>query len=152
MRLRPLLFEEAHYRLYRRYQVARHVGGGMDQDDRDQYRSFLLQSRVDSALMEFVLDGEVLMVSLVDRLMDGLSAVYTFFDPDLQHRGLGVFSVLSQVSLARDMGLPYLYLGYWIADCRKMAYKNGYQPMEALLEGRWQALPADARAERKHDG
>lgn len=137
MRLRPLLFEEAHYRLYRRYQIARHAGGGMDQDDREQYRSFLLQSRVDSALAEFSLDGEVIMVALVDRLLDGLSAVYTFFEPDLSDRGLGVLGVLHQIRLAREIGLPYLYLGYWIEDCRKMAYKQDYQPLEALVDGRW---------------
>jgi arginyl-tRNA--protein-N-Asp/Glu arginylyltransferase len=142
LRLRPLLFEEAHYRLYRRYQVARHAGGGMDQDDREQYRSFLLQSRVDSALMEFSLAGKVIMVSLVDRLMEGLSAVYTFFEPDLEKRSLGVYGVLSQIDLAQEMGLPYLYLGYWISDCRKMAYKQAYRPIQALLDGRWQPLSA----------
>lgn len=143
MRLRPLVFEESHYRLYRRYQQARHSGGGMDQDDREQYRGFLLQSRVDSALAEFTLGGEVVMVALVDRLLDGLSAVYTFFEPDLAGRGLGVHGVLSQIRLARDMGLPYLYLGYWIEDCRKMAYKRAYRPLEALRDGRWVALTSE---------
>jgi arginine-tRNA-protein transferase len=140
MRLRPLLFEEAHYRLYRRYQIARHAGGGMDQDDREQYRGFLLQSRVDSALAEFTLDGEVIMVSLVDRLLDGLSAVYTFFEPDLRERGLGVLGVLNQIRLTREIGLPYLYLGYWIEDCGKMAYKHDYQPLEAFVDGRWRPM------------
>lgn len=144
MQLKPLAFDEAHYRLYRRYQAARHAGGGMDQDDREQYRSFLLQSRIDSALAEFTLDGEVVMVALVDRLLDGLSAVYTFFDPDLEKRGLGVYGVLTQIRLTREMGLPYLYLGYWIADCRKMAYKRAYRPLEALRERRWQVLADDA--------
>jgi arginine-tRNA-protein transferase len=141
MRLRPLVFEETHYRLYRRYQQARHAGGGMDQDDREQYQSFLLQSRVDSALAEFSLDGEVIMVSLVDRLLDGLSAVYTFFDPDRSGRSLGVYGVLSQIRLAQEMELPYLYLGYWIEGCRKMVYKQAYQPLEGLSDGRW--LPLD---------
>ena len=140
LRLRPLVFDEGHFRLYRRYQNARHAGGGMDQDDREQYRSFLLQSRVDSALAEFSLDGEVIMVALVDRLLDGLSAVYTFFDPDLSARSLGVLGVLAQIELARDMNLPYLYLGYWIQDCRKMAYKQGYRPLEGYAEGRWLPL------------
>ncbi|MEW5770120.1 MAG: arginyltransferase [Pseudomonadota bacterium] len=144
VRLLPPQFEEQHYRLYRRYQAARHRGGGMDQDDREQYRGFLLQSRVDSALAEFTLDGEVVMVALIDRLLDGLSAVYTFFEPDLPERSLGVFGVLSQVRMAREMGLPYVYLGYWIADCRKMAYKTAYQPLEALRDGRWGPLPKDA--------
>jgi arginyl-tRNA--protein-N-Asp/Glu arginylyltransferase len=140
MALKPLAFDEAHYRLYRRYQAARHAGGGMDHDDREQYRSFLLQSRIDSALAEFTLDGEVVMVALVDKLLDGLSAVYTFFAPDLEKRSLGVHGVLTQIRLAREMGLPYLYLGYWIADCRKMAYKQAYRPLEALREGRWAPL------------
>ena len=151
MRLKPLVFDEAHYRLYRRYQAARHAGGGMDQDDREQFRSFLLQSRVDSALAEFTLDGEVVMVSLVDRLMDGLSAVYTFYEPELAKRGLGTYGVLTQLRLAREMGLPYLYLGYWIADSDKMAYKRAYQPIEGLCDGHWKRLgespkgPGDGR-------
>lgn len=140
MRLLPLVFEEAHYRLYRRYQTARHAGGGMDQDDREQFRSFLLQSRVDSVLAEFSLEGEVVMVALVDKLIDGLSAVYTFFDPDLDKRSLGTFGVLSQIGLAREIGLPYVYLGYWIEECSKMAYKRGYRPLEGLVGGRWQRL------------
>jgi arginine-tRNA-protein transferase len=140
LQLRPLVFDEVHYRLYRRYQASRHAGGGMDSDDYEQYRSFLLASRVDSALAEFSLAGEVVMVSLVDRLLDGLSAVYTFFEPDLPRRSLGVFGVLSQIHLASRMGLPYLYLGYWIRQSPKMAYKSGYRPLEAFQAGRWQAL------------
>lgn len=140
LELKPLVFEETHYRLYRRYQAARHAGGGMDQDDREQFRAFLLSSRVDSALMEFSLDGEVVMVALTDRLRDGLSAVYTFYEPDLGKRGLGTHGVLSQIRLTRDMGLPYLYLGYWIGACPKMAYKHHFQPLEALRVGVWQPL------------
>jgi arginine-tRNA-protein transferase len=142
MQIKPLVFDESHYRLYRRYQTARHAGGGMDQDDREQFRSFLLQSRVDSALAEFSLGGEVVMVSLMDRLMDGLSAVYTFYEPSLSKRGLGCFGVLTQLRLAREMSLPYLYLGYWISASDKMAYKRGYQPLEALSEGHWRSLEA----------
>ena len=140
LRLLPLAFDESHYRLYRRYQAARHAGGGMDQDDREQFRGFLLQSRVDSVLAEFSLDGEVVMVALIDKLIDGLSAVYTFFDPVLEKRSLGTFGVLTQINLAREIGLPYLYLGYWIEACGKMAYKRHYQPLEGLLDGRWQRL------------
>ncbi len=140
LRLLPLAFDETHYRLYRRYQRARHAGGGMDQDDREQFRSFLLQSRVDSVLAEFSLDGEVVMVALIDKLVDGLSAVYTFFDPDLHRRSLGVFGVLTQIRLAREIGLPYIYLGYWIGESEKMAYKRDYQPLEGLIHGRWQKI------------
>lgn len=135
--LRPLDFSEQHYALYRRYQSARHKGGGMDLDDREQYRAFLLSSGVDSSLAEFRVDGQVVMVSLFDRLLDGLSAVYAFFDPDLVPRSLGVYNVLTLVDLARDMGLPYVYLGYWIKDSAKMAYKSDYQPLEIFRYGIW---------------
>lgn len=140
LRLLPLAFDEVHYRLYQRYQSARHAGGGMDQDDREQYCGFLLQGRVDSVLAEFSLNGAVVMVALVDKLIDGLSAVYTFFDPDMDKRSLGAFGVLTQIRLAREIGLPYVYLGYWIEDCKKMAYKRGYHPLEGLVDGRWQKL------------
>jgi arginine-tRNA-protein transferase len=134
---RPLAFNEEHYALYRRYQAARHAGGGMDKDDREQYRAFMLTSQVDSALAEFSVNGQVVMVSLIDRLLDGLSAVYTFYDPDLSKRGLGVYNVLTQIGLARGLGLPYLYLGYWIKNSPKMAYKAEYQPLEVLRDGIW---------------
>lgn len=140
LRLRPLAFDEAHYQLYQRYQAARHAGGGMDQDDRAQFCSFLLQSRVDSVLAEFSLAGEVVMVALIDKLIDGLSAVYTFFDPELEKRSLGSFGVLTQIRLAQEIGLPYVYLGYWIGACNKMAYKRNYRPLEGFVDGRWQAL------------
>jgi arginine-tRNA-protein transferase len=140
MQLRPLVYDETHYRLYRRYQYSRHAGGGMDSDDHEQYRSFLLASRVDGALMEFSLGAEVVMVALVDRLLDGLSAVYTFFEPTLPKRSLGVYGVLGQIELARRMGLPYLYLGYWIQESPKMAYKSGYRPLEAFQRGSWHPL------------
>lgn len=144
LELKPLSFEEEHYRLYRRYLQSRHPGGGMDQDDREQYRSFLLKSQVDSVLAEFRLNGEVVMVCLADRLLDGLSAVYTFFEPDLEKRSLGVYGVLAQIGLVRKLGLSYLYLGYWIEASRKMAYKTQYRPVEALIEGNWQRLPETA--------
>ena len=80
------------------------------------------------------------MVALVDRLMDGLSAVYTFYEPELSRRGLGSFGVLTQIRLAREMGLPYLYLGYWIPESGKMAYKRVFQPLEALVDGQWRRL------------
>jgi len=80
------------------------------------------------------------MVALVDKLLDGLSAVYTFFDPDLQKRSLGAFGILTLIRLAREIGLPYVYLGYWIEACNKMVYKRAYRPLEGLVDGRWQRL------------
>ena len=77
---------------------------------------------------------------VVDELDDGLSAVYTFFDPDVPERSLGVFSILAQIALCRELELPHLYLGYWIRDSEKMRYKIDYRPIELFVSGRWVAL------------
>lgn len=138
----PLDFKDEHYALYRDYLASRHAGGGMDRDSSEQYTQFLLSSNVDSVMVEFR-DGETLvMVSVLDQIEDGLSAVYTFFDPSREQDSLGVYGVLWQIELAKRLELPYLYLGYWIAESRKMAYKKQYPPLEGLVEGRWQALDA----------
>ena len=137
-----LRFRADHYALYLRYQAARHAGGGMDQDSRDQYSHFLLQSRVNTRLMEFRDQGRLVMVSIVDELSDGLSSVYTFFDPDSVDASYGTFNILWQIEQCRLLGLAYLYLGYWIRDSRKMSYKAGFKPIEGFTEGRW--LPLEA--------
>ncbi len=139
---RPLSFREEHYALYQRYQTARHSGGGMDQDNRNQYSQFLLQTHVDSRLIEFR-EGEkgpLRMVSIIDLLPDGLSSVYTFYDPDLPGASLGTFGILWQVAQCVHLGLPYLYLGYWIKHSPKMAYKANFQPLEGLVQGKWSLL------------
>lgn len=133
----PLAFVEEHFDLYRRYQQARHDGGGMSEDDPVQYAEFILKSRVESLLVEFREQGVLKMVSLIDRLADGLSAVYTFFEPDDRAASYGVYNVLWQIRLARQLGLPYLYLGYWISESPKMSYKTRYQPLERLDNGLW---------------
>jgi arginine-tRNA-protein transferase len=134
---KTLEFKAEHYELYRRYQKMRHAGGGMDQDDSEQYAQFLLSSQVNSSLLEFREAEKLIMVSLVDQVQDGLSAVYTFFDPDLEKRGLGTYAVLWQIEHARMLGLPYVYLGYWIAESRKMAYKSNFRPLEGLRGDQW---------------
>lgn len=138
----PLRFVEAHYALYNRYQQARHPGGGMDEDNHEQYAQFLLQSHVDTRLIEFSEDGQMRMVSVIDVLDDGLSSVYTFYEPDLGRASLGTYNILWQAAQCITLGLPYLYLGYWIAESRKMAYKAAFHPLEGLIGGHWQALPA----------
>ncbi|MDP2827884.1 MAG: arginyltransferase [Sulfuricellaceae bacterium] len=144
--LRERIFEAEHYALYRRYQASRHAGGGMDLDNEDQYRQFLLLSGVKTMMIEFREGENLRMVSMIDGVENGLSSVYTFYDPDLPQNSLGTYNILWQVQLCRKLGLPYLYLGYWIAKSRKMAYKINFQPLECLVGESWQIFNQDEQA------
>jgi arginine-tRNA-protein transferase len=138
--LHTLEDREEYFQLYLRYQSTRHRDGGMDSDDPEQYRSFLLESQVDSMLVEFREAGILRMVSIIDVLADGLSSVYTFYEPGIAGSSFGTFNVLWQIELCRKLQLPFLYLGYWIKQSPKMAYKTNFQPMQGLINGTWQSI------------
>lgn len=138
-------FSEEQFQLYRKYQSSRHTDGSMDHDDCNAYEDFLVKSPVDTRFFEFRTSNcpdknQLLALAVTDVVDDGFSAVYTFFDPGETRRGLGVYAILWQIQQAAAMGLEYLYLGYWIKDCRKMSYKQEYQPLEAWRDGVWRPL------------
>ncbi|MDE0951286.1 MAG: arginyltransferase [Halioglobus sp.] len=129
------------YDLYHRYICLRHADGDMYPPDREQYEAFLNSVWGCTSYFRFYNNqAKLVAVAVVDRLEDGLSAIYTFFDPEEDRRSLGTYAILWQAEQARQMGLNYLYLGYWIRDCQKMAYKSDYRPLQVYRNSRWATL------------
>lgn len=141
----PAAFDPGHFALYLRYLASRHPDGGMADDTSvESYRRFLVDPwGGQTHFLELWLGERLAAVAVTDRLVHGLSAVYTFFDPALEGRGPGTLAVLAQIQLARRLGLPYLYLGYWIGACRKMAYKDRFRPIECWDGSVWRRLGQD---------
>ncbi|SCY84706.1 arginyltransferase [Microvirga guangxiensis] len=136
------------YALFRRYVDARHADGGMADMSVLDYSMMVEDSHVDTQLIEYRRrgidsgitgrgEGDLIAVSLVDQMSDGLSMVYSFFDPDHQARSLGTYMILDHIRRAKAMGLPYLYLGYWVEGSKKMGYKARFTPQERLGAHGW---------------
>ncbi|MGQ0586385.1 MAG: arginyltransferase [Gammaproteobacteria bacterium] len=131
--------DEEQYQLYRRYLLARHPIGGMDPDDREAFHAFLSSAWGNTEIVA-ARDGSgrLLAGGVVDRVPRALSAVYTWFDPDEEPRGLGTWMILAEIERARAMALPHLYLGYWVAGSPTMDYKRRYRPIEVLGAAGWE--------------
>ena len=129
------------FTLFQRYQKNRHADGDMAAMGYYDYRAMIEDTPISTGLLEFR-DGRdrLLGACLTDWLADGLSAVYSFFDTDEDKRSLGTFAVLWLIGRARSLGLPYVYLGYWVPESRKMAYKARFKPSEILISGAWHRL------------
>jgi arginine-tRNA-protein transferase len=132
--------DDAAFELYQNYIESRHSDGDMYPPEREQYESFLSNAWDCTRYYRFYDGGSLIALAVVDELVDGLSAIYTFFDPALDRRSLGGFAILWQIEKAREMGLDYLYLGYWVRNCQKMAYKSDYRPLELYVNNRWTTL------------
>ena len=135
-------YSEEYFALYRRYLQARHPDGGMDDARPEDFARFLYTAWSPTRFVEFRSGGRLLAVAVTDFCADGLSAVYTFFEPDEHARGLGTFAILSQIRLAAERALPYVYLGFWIARHPKMNYKARFRPLEVLHGNAWTELKA----------
>lgn len=133
-------FSEEYYALYASYIEQRHADGDMYPPSREQFNTFLVRDLNFSRFYEFRLAGRLVAVAVTDVLPNGLSAVYTFYDPSEERRSLGRFAILWQIQEAARLGLRAVYLGYWIKNCRKMNYKTEYRPIELLVNQRWIAL------------
>jgi leucyl-tRNA---protein transferase len=133
------------FTMFQRYQKNRHADGDMAAMGYYDYRAMIEDTPISTGILEFRdAQDRLLGACLTDWLADGLSAVYSFFDTDEDKRSLGTFAVLWLIGRARSLGLPYVYLGYWVPESRKMAYKARFRPSEILMSGAWHRLDDDA--------
>ena len=133
---------EDQYALFRTYLDSRHADGGMADMDVFEFAAMIEETPILSRVIEYTDDvsGELIGVSLTDVLEDGLSMVYSFFTPELQRQSLGTYLILDHIEIAREAGLPYVYLGYWVPGSPKMGYKAKFSGLEVYTAGNWQRL------------
>ena len=136
----PAKFKQEHYDLYRRYQTARHPGGGMDTSTEEIYLNFLTSAWSNTRFIEFRLEQQLLGVAVTDFVANGGSAFYTFFEPEAHKRSIGTYAILQQIAVIQSLKMNWLYLGYWIEDCQKMRYKTDFSALEAYVNRQWQPL------------
>ncbi len=134
------------FNLYRYYIESRHADGDMYPPEREQYEAFLNDGLGCANYYRLYQGGRLVAVTVADKMLDGLAAIYTFFDPDQPQRSLGTEAILLQIRQARSMGLPFVYLGYWIDGCRKMSYKSRFSPLELFVDGHWQLQKTEQTA------
>ena len=130
-------YSDEYFELYKKYLNSRHKDAGMDKPERTDFERFLICDWCDTIFCELRLDGELVAVAVTDKVNTGLSAVYTFFDPAVSQRSLGTVAILMQIELAISLKVPFVYLGYWIYGCSKMAYKSSFSPQERFVKERW---------------
>ena len=138
VKLLPLIFNEEHYNLYVNYQNTRHRNSDQAEDGVADYNNFLIKSNVNSKLVEFRLNNQLKIVTIIDIIDDGISAVYTFYDCSDQKLSLGTMSIIWLLEFCKKENLSFLYLGYWIHESQKMKYKTNFKPYELMIEGIWQ--------------
>jgi len=138
--IHPAEFNQEHYELYKHYLTSRHKDGGMDNTSEEAYLRFLTSQWSETQFIEIRDENELVAVAVTDYIDNGLSALYTFFKPEMAEKSLGTFGILTQIDIAKSIGVSWLYLGYWIEDCQKMQYKQKFSAIEGYAEQQWQPL------------
>jgi arginine-tRNA-protein transferase len=137
-------FSDEYFELYQRYLNSRHSDGTMANPVKEDFEQFLYCDWSDTRFLELRLNGQLVAIAVSDFISDGLSAVYSFFDPELEKRSLGTCCILKQIDYAKQLELEYVYLGYWIENHKKMHYKNNFRPLQLFINEQWQLRNIDA--------
>lgn len=131
-------YSDEYFELYRRYLDSRHSDGSMANPAKEDFEMFLYCDWSDTRFLELRLDDTLAAVAVTDIVSDGLSAVYSFFDPDMSKRSLGTYCILQQIEQVKALGKDYVYLGYWIENHEKMHYKSNFKPQQLYIDEQWQ--------------